>query len=62
MAPEDLNSIKIDCANQCQNPAEEVIEVIYRSNPTMTMGQFKKHLTDIKRKDVKNKLDDLKGM
>ena len=55
-----LEEIKIDCATH-QNPAADVIEMIYTSEPTMTGGQFKKHLENIKRKDVKKKLDDYAG-
>lgn len=37
------------------------MELIYTRNPTMTIGQFKKKLINIKRTDVKNKLDHLEG-
>lgn len=59
---DDLNGIMIDCANQHQNPAGDVIDMICASNPTMTIGQFKEKLVKIKRTDVKNKLDKLEGM
>ncbi len=59
---QDLSAIKIDCANQHQNPAGDVIEVICAKKPTMTISQFKEHLKNIKRTDVKNKLGNLKGM
>lgn len=57
----DLKGIMIDCANQHQNPAGDVMEVIYTRNPTMTIGQFKKKLINLRRTDVKNKLDHLEG-
>ncbi|CAH3037869.1 unnamed protein product [Pocillopora meandrina] len=60
MEHDDLQQIKIDCANQNENPAHELIEYIYRREPTMTMGRFKKHLTNIQRNDVKDKLDSMK--
>ena len=56
-----LEGIKIDCATQHQNPAKHVIEMIYTSNPTLTIDQFKKHLENITRNDVKKKLDNLPG-
>lgn len=59
---QDLSGIRIDCANQHQNPAGEVIEWIRASKPTMTIGQFKEHLKNIKRVDVMNKLKNLSGM
>ena len=62
MEHEDLKQIKIDCANQNENPAQGLIEYIYRRDPTMTMGRFKKHLTNIQRNDVKDKLDSMKGV
>ena len=57
----DLKGIITDCANQHQNPAGGVMEVICAYYPTMTIGQFKKKLINIKRTDVKNKLDHLEG-
>ena len=57
-----LKQIKIDCANQQENPASHVINIIYRSNPTMPIMQLRKHLTDIERTDVAEKLDKLSGM
>ena len=57
--PPTLKKIKIDCAVQHQNPSQHIIEIICSSNPNMTMGQFKKKLENINRKDVKAKLDDL---
>ena len=57
----DLKAITTSCANQHQNPAGEVIEVICTRHPTMTIGQFKKKLINIKRTDVRNKLDHLHG-
>lgn len=55
----NLWHIETSCANQNQNPAQHVIEYIYRSKPTMLMGTFKKHLSDIKRNDVNIKLEDM---
>lgn len=57
-----LKQIKIDCANQQENPAGHAINIIYRSQPTMPITQLKKHLTDIERNDVAKKLDKLSGM
>lgn len=57
---EGLEQIKIDCANLNENPAHVVIEYIYRRYPTMSMGKFKKYLTDINRNDVKDKLNEMK--
>ncbi|CAH3037873.1 unnamed protein product [Pocillopora meandrina] len=57
---DNLRHIMTDCANQNQNPAQHVIGYIFRSHPTMLMGQFKKYLSDIKRNDVKARLDDMK--
>lgn len=62
MEHDDLQQIKIDCANQNENPAHGLIEYIYRREPTMTMDRFKKHLTNIQRNDVKDKLDSKKGV
>lgn len=59
---DNLRHILTDCANQNQNPAQHVIGYIFRSHPTMLMGQFKKYLSDIKRNDVKARLDDMKGI
>ncbi len=58
---EKLKRIKIDGANQQQNPAGHVINLIYSSDPTMTIGQFKKHLKNIERAEVAKKLDELQG-
>lgn len=57
-----LKSIKIDCAVQHQNPSQHVIDIICASNPSMTTGEFKKKLENIKRMDVKDKLDGLPGI
>lgn len=62
MEHEDLQQIKIDCANQNENPAHELIEYIYRRDPTMTISIFKKHLTNIQRNDVEYELDSMKGV
>lgn len=62
MEHDDLQQIKIDCANQNENPAHGLIEYIYRREPTMTMAIFKKHLTNIQRNDVEYKLDSMKGV
>ena len=62
MEHEDLQQIKTTCENQNENPAHGLIEYIYRRDPTMTMGRFKKHLTNIQRNDVKDKLDSMKGV
>ena len=62
MEHDDLQQIKIDCANQNENPARGLIEYIYRRDPTMTMAIFKKHLTNIQRNDVEYKLDSMKGV
>lgn len=53
-----LEGIKSDCIIRHQNPAEDVIEMICASNPTMTIGQFKMHLQNIERNDVKNKINE----
>ena len=58
---EDLKGITTDCANQHQNPAGDVMQVICATHPEMTIRQFKKKLINIKRIDVKNKLDHLEG-
>ena len=57
-----LTQIKIDCANQQENPAGHVIDIIYRSQPRMPIMQLKKHLEGIERLDVAKKLDKLSGM
>lgn len=57
-----LKQIKIDCANQQENPAGHVVNMIYRSQPTMPIMQLRKYLTDIGRIDVAKKLDKLSGM
>ena len=57
-----LEGIKVDCATRHQNPAQDVIELICASDPTMTIGQFKKHLENIKREDVKRTLNNHPGM
>lgn len=59
--PSQLEGIKSDCATRHQNPAEDVIEMICASNPTMTTGQFKMHLQNIERNDVKNKITEHEG-
>ena len=59
---EKLKQIKIDCTNRQENPAEHVIECIYRSDPTMTIGMFKECLEEIERLDVVKKLEGLPGM
>lgn len=59
--PSQLEGIKSDCATRHQNPAEDVIEMICASNPTMTIGQFKMHLQNIERNDVKNKITEHEG-
>ena len=56
-----LEGIKSDCTTRHQNPAEDVIEMICASNPTMTIGQFKMHLQNIERNDVKNKINEHEG-
>ena len=50
--PKILEGIKTDCATQHQNPAQEVIELIYTSHPTMTIHMFKEKLKEIKREDI----------
>lgn len=57
----DLKAITTNCANQHQNPAGEVIDIICARDPTMTIVQFKRKLINMKRTDVKNKLDHLPG-
>ena len=39
-----LKKIKIDCKVRHQNPSQHVIEIICASNPSMTIGEFKKKL------------------
>lgn len=56
-----LKEIKIHCANRKENPAEDVIELLCAKKPTMTIGQFKKHLENAKRMDAREKLDSLPG-
>ena len=56
-----LEGIKSDCTTRHQNPAEDVVEMICASNPTMTIGQFKMHLQNIERNDVKNKINEHGG-
>ena len=57
-----LKQIRVDCANQQENPALHVINIVYTSQPRMIIGQFQKKLTDIERSDVARKLDKLPGM
>jgi len=56
---ETLEGIKVDCLTRNQNPAQDVIQMICCKSPLMTIGQFKKHLENIKREDVAKKLKDL---
>ena len=55
-----LEGIKIDCVAQHQNPAQKAMELIYASQPTMTINTFKEKLKNIRREDItKGKLNDL---
>ncbi|KAL9988352.1 hypothetical protein ACROYT_G002788 [Oculina patagonica] len=56
---EKLKCIKIDCANQQQNPAGHLMDIIKSSQPTMTIGQLKNRLTVIERNDVAETLAEL---
>ena len=47
-----LEGIKIDCVTQYQNPAEEAMELIYTSQPTMTIDTLKEKLKKIGREDI----------
>lgn len=60
--PSALKRLRIDCVVQHQNPAQHVIEIICASNPSMTIGEFKKKMENIKRKDVNDILDRLPGI
>ncbi len=59
---EKLKCIKIDCANQQQNPAGHLMDIIKSSQPTMTIGHLKNRLTVIERNDVAETLAELQGM
>ena len=59
---ETLKHIKTDCANQQENPAGHVINIIYRRQPTMPIKKFEEKLKDIGRSDVAKKLDKISGM
>lgn len=55
--PEILEEIKIDCATRHHNPAQEVMDLIYTSRPSMTINNFKAKLREIKRDDIIKRLD-----
>ncbi|XP_022783770.1 uncharacterized protein LOC111324475 isoform X2 [Stylophora pistillata] len=57
MSAKSLKQIKIDCENRQENPGSHVINIIATSEPTMTIGQFKKKLANLGRKDVARKLN-----
>lgn len=59
---ETLKHIKTDCANQQENPASHVINIIYRSQPTMPIMKFEEYLIKIGRSDVAKKLGKISGM
>ena len=61
----DANSLKrinVDCKNRQEDPGSHVINIISTSQPKMTIGQFKKKLEKIGRKDIAGKLKKLPGL
>ncbi|CAH3037877.1 unnamed protein product [Pocillopora meandrina] len=54
-----LKRINVDCKNQQEDPGSHVINIISTSQPTMIIGQFKKKLENIGRKDIAGKLKKL---
>ena len=59
---ESLTQIRTDCVNRQENPGGDVLNIIFTSNATMTIGQFKKKLEKIGRSDIAGKLEKLSGM
>ena len=57
-----LKRINVDCKNQQEDPGSHVINIISTSQPKMTIGQFKKKLEKIGRKDIAGKLKKLPGL
>ena len=59
---ESLAQIVTDCVNRQENPGGHVLNIISITNPTMTIGWFKKTLEKIRRSDIAAKLEKLSGM
>ena len=57
-----LKRINVDCKNRQEDPGSHVINIISTSQPKMTIGQFKKKLENIGRKDIAGKLKKLPGL
>ena len=51
-----LEGIKIDCVAPHENPAQEAMELIYTSQPTMTINTFKEKLKKIRREDITKRI------